>query len=206
MLTPQFLNVGSDVAVPLQSIKPTGDDVSDNVNIQTLDRAGRTVDSYLWINWAGDNSDQEAWVNDETYEIIEDVSFDAGAGLWVTGSASTQGIQSAGQVGKNDVTIQLRVGATGTGNPFPTSVNLQDIIASGDEVSDNVNIQTLDRAGRTVDSYLWINWAGDNSDQEAWVNDETYEIVTGVTFGPGEGLWISGSSNSQYVTFPAPEL
>ena len=71
----QFVNVGTEADMPPQSIKPTGTDVSDNIVIQTLDAYGRTVDSYLWIDWAGDESDQEAWVNDETYEIIDGVSF-----------------------------------------------------------------------------------------------------------------------------------
>ena len=62
----QFVNISNESATPLQSIIPVGDDVSDNVVLQTLDFAGRTVNSYMWINWAGDNGDQEAWVNDET--------------------------------------------------------------------------------------------------------------------------------------------
>lgn len=87
------MNVGTEADMPLQSIKPTGADVSDNIVIQTLDAYGRTVDSYLWIDWAGDESDQEAWVNDETYEIIEGVSFEAGAGLWVQGTSSEQSLR-----------------------------------------------------------------------------------------------------------------
>ena len=190
----------------LQSIIPTGDDTSDNVFIQTLDAYGRTVDSYGWINWAGDNGDVEAWV-DDNYEIISDVSFSPGQGLWVmTNSDESQGVQSAGRVGTDDVSVALRFGGTLTGNPYPTSVDLQDIIPTGDDTSDNVFIQTLDAYGRTVDSYGWINWAGDNGDQEAWVNDN-YEIVTGVSFDAGAGLWIMTNSDAeQSIRFPAPEL
>ena len=210
MVTPQFLNVGADSAIPLQSIRPTGEDTSDNVVIQLLDAYGYTIDgaSYMWINWAGDDGNQEAWVDDSDYTIKEGVSFTPGQGLWVYGSASGQGFQTAGSVGKNDVTVQLRFGATATGNPFPTTLELQDIVPSGEDVSDNVVIQLLDAYGYTIDgaSYMWINWAGDNGDQEAWVDDSDYTVKEGVSFEPGQGLWVYGSSDSQYVTFPAPEL
>ena len=89
----QFVNISNESATPLQSIIPVGDDVSDNVVLQTLDFAGRTVNSYMWINWAGDNGDQEAWVNDETYEVISDVTFEGGAGLCVQGTSTEQSIR-----------------------------------------------------------------------------------------------------------------
>ena len=206
MTTPQFLNVGSSEAMPLQSIKPTGDDTSDNVNIQLLDTYGRTLVTYLWVNWAGDEGDQEAWVDDDEFAIVEGVTFAPGQGLWVTGSSSAQGFQTAGSVGKSDVSVQLTSGATGLGNPFPVAIDLQDIIPQGDDTSDNVNIQLLDTYGRTLVTYLWVNWAGDEGDQEAWVDDDEFAIVEGVTFAPGQGLWVTGSSDSQYLRFPAPEL
>ena len=188
----------------LQSIIPTGDDTSDNVSLQTLDAYGYTATSYQWINWAGENYDEEAWVDDE-YTVVTEVEFSPGTALWISGNSSSQGVQTAGKVGTSDVSIQLRNGGTAIGNPFPVSVNLQDIIASGDEVSDNVSLQTLDAYGYTATSYQWINWAGENYDEEAWVDDE-YTIVTNVEFPAGQGLWVSGSSNAQYLRFPAPEL
>ena len=86
------------------------------------------------------------------------------------------------------------------------AIALESILPTGDGVSDVINIQTLDAFGYTVDSYLWINWAGASYDQEAWVYPDTYEIVEGITFAPGQGLWITGSSSEQSVRFPAPEL
>lgn len=198
MATAQFLNVSSSETIPLEAFVPTGDNTSDNVAIQTLDAAGYTVDNYLWNDWIAETP---CWVND-SFEVVEGVSFAPGQGLWVYGSSADQGIQSAGKVGTIDVSVQLRNGGTVTGNPFPISVALQDIIALGDDTSDNVAIQTLDAAGYTVDNYLWNDWIAETP---CWVND-SFEVVEDVTFEPGQGLWVYGSSNAQYLQFPAPEL
>ncbi len=203
MSSAQFMDVGAST-VSLESFTPKGDDVSDNVMIQTLDAYGREVATYQWINWAGDSGDQEAWV-DGDYAIVEGVSFPAGQGLWIQASSSSQGIQTAGRVPSEDVVMTLCAGFTAAGNPYPIALDLQDIVAEGDDVSDNVMIQTLDAYGREVATYQWINWAGDSGDQEAWV-DGDYSIVEGVSFPAGQGLWIQGSSDSQAIRFPAPEL
>ena len=198
MVAPQFLNVGVSTAMPITSIVAVGEDISDNVAIQTLDFAGRTVDSYTWVDWMGDDP---CWINDEM-EIVTDVTFAPGQGLWVYGSDEGQGVQTAGQVGTKDLSVKLRNGATPTGNPFPMTLKLGDILAEGDDASDNVAIQTLDYAGRTVDSYTWVNWMGDDP---CWINDEM-EIITDIEFAPGAGLWVYGSTETQAVRFPAPEL
>ena len=139
MVAPQFLPVSGE-NIALESIAPTGDDVADNVAIQTLDAFGRTVDTYSWNDWVAETA---CWVNDD-FEEVTGVTFPAGQGLWVFGSASTQGLQTAGKVGKEDVSVQLQNGATGTGNPFPVAIDLNDIIPTGDDVADNVAIQTLE--------------------------------------------------------------
>ena len=204
MATPQFVNVGASTSIDLQSLKAVGEDASDSVFIETLDSNGFMVDTYSWIDYAGDEGDQEAWV-DGDYEIVTDVSFEPGQGLWIQGGSAAQAVQSAGKVSRSDLSVQLCSGFTATGNPFPTTVDLQDIIPVGDDVSDSVFIETLDEHGFMVDTYSWIDYAGDEGDQEAWV-DGDYEIVTDVTFAPGQGLWVQGGSNTQYLRFPAPEL
>ena len=81
-------------------------------------------------------------------------------------------------------------------------MDLQSIKPTGDEASDNVYIQTLDAAGYTVDSYTWNDWA---NAEACWV-DDSYAPVENVKIAPGQGLWVQGSSNAQYIQFPAPEL
>lgn len=84
MVASQFLPVtGGDIA--LESIAPTGDDVADNVAIQTLDAFGRTVDTCSWNDWVAETA---CWVNDD-FEEVTGVTFPAGQGLWVFGSSET---------------------------------------------------------------------------------------------------------------------
>ena len=210
----QFYNVGDSASIPLQAIKPIGDGASDTVNIQTLDSAGYTVDSYMWIDYAGPDWDQKGWIDvnaemGEYYELVTDVSFAPGEGLWVFGQAGLS-IQSAGEVGKSDVTVELITGAVGVSNPFPATLNLVDILPEGEGASDTVNVQTLDSAGYTVDSYMWIDYAGPDWDQKGWIDvnaemGDYYELVTDVTFAPGEGLWVFGQPGLSIV-IPAPEF
>ena len=197
MATPQFLNIGTE-GMPLQSILPTGADTSDNVYIQTLTAGGYTLNTYSWNDWA---CDEPCWVNDD-YEKVEGVTFAPGQGLCIQASSVEQGIQSAGQVGSDDITVILQNGFTATGNPFPVTISLQDIIVDGDDTSDNVYIQTLTAGGYTLNTYSWNDWA---CDEPCWVNDD-YEKVEGVTFAAGEGILVQATSANQSVRFPAPEL
>lgn len=197
MVSAQFTNV-SGGAMPLQSIVPQGDDLSDNIAVATLDAAGYTVDTYVWNDWS---FDEPCWVNDE-FEKVNGVTIAQGCALWVQASSVAQALQSAGKVETEDVVVQLKNGNTGVGNPFPVGVDLQEIIPEGEDLSDNIAIATLDAAGYTADTYVWNDWSFDNP---CWVNDE-FEKVEGVTIGPGQGLWVQGSSVSQSLRFPAPEL
>lgn len=201
MVAPQFVGIGGG-ALSLDSIVPTGDNTSDNVNIRILDAYGRTIDGceYTWNDWA---LSEACWV-DGDWNKIEGVTLLPGQGLWVYGSSSSQALQSAGQLGTSDVVVTLRNGATPTGNPFPVSIGLQDIIPEGANVSDSVNIRVLDAYGRTIEGqdYTWNDWA---LSEACWV-DGDWNKVEGVTFEAGQGLWVYGSSTSQTLRFPAPEL
>ena len=182
----------------LDAFTASGAEASDNVVLSTVDEFGTALDNYSWNDWA---CDKPCWV-DEGYSPIEGVSFPAGVTFWTSGSSAEQIIQTAGEVGMADVTVVLREGYTLVGNPFPVSLALQDVVAGGDEASDNVTMATIDEFGTAVDTYSWNDWA---CETPCWV-DDGYSPIEGVTIAPGQGLWTSGSNNSQFVRFPAPEL
>ena len=192
----QFLNCGNTEAIALADIKPiattkTAEELAGCVEIQTLDNAGRTVDSYVWngAGWEGDDGK----------------TFAPGTGLWVfnqVGDADVVSIQTKGKVGKADVFVTLddNGGAVGIANPFPVKVALADLLPecgtmTAAELAGCVEIQTLDNAGRTVDSYVWNG--------EGWEGDDNTEFAAGV------GLWVFnqiGDAAKVTLRIPAPEL
>ncbi len=200
MITPQFVPVDGTSKIALEDLTVTGDDIDTdgNISIQTLDANGMTVDSYMYLDWG----DPKGWC-DDSYTVVEDVTFDVGQGLFTTGTGTGAAIQYAGKVGKDDVIVQLRAGATSSGNPFPVAIALQDILPEGDDIDTdgNISIQVLDANGMTVDSYMYLDWG----DPKGWC-DDSYTVVEGVTFPAGQGLFITGTKATEYLRFPAPEL
>ena len=210
MVSVQFLNIGTTVSNDLQTIIPTGDGIRDAVKIQTLNEFGQTIDTYLWVNGEDLDTAEEGycWADLNYTAKITGVSFGPGDGLWVYGTATSQGIQTSGQVGSSDVAVKLRNNATSCGNPFPTKVDLQDLIPSGDGIRDAVKIQTLNEFGQTIDTYLWVNGEDLDTAEEGfcWADLNYTTKISGVEFAAGDGFFVYGTSDSQYLTFPAPEL
>ena len=200
-LVPQFVST-SGGEIDLQDIK-CNDAASDSVSFKILNNIGIGGDSYFWINWYGDNGDESCWVDGE-FNKVEGMKIQPGQGMWVAGDSSDQIFQSAGQVSKSDVVVQLRYGSTMTGNPTPVEIDLQDIVCS-DNCSDSVSFKVLNNIGIGGDSYFWINWYGDNGDESCWVDGE-FNKVEGMKIQPGQGLWIAGDNDEQFVTFPGVEL
>ena len=129
--------------------------------------------------------------------------------LMIAAAALTAGIAMADVVSSDIVGYaqsELQSGFTMATAQFANigseEMPLQSIIPTGADTSDNVYIQTLTAGGYTLDTYSWNDWA---ADEPCWV-DDNYEKVEGVTFAPGQGLWVQGSSSAQAIVFPAPEL
>ena len=206
MLTQQFVPVSGDGAIALEDLRPIGDDVNTDggINIQLLSAGGVTIAKYQWIDWSADD-DVVGWC-DSNYELVEGVTFNAGQGLWVQGTSLGAAVQSAGKVATADTVVQLRAGFTATGNPYPVEINLQDIVPQGENINTDggINIQLLSAGGVTTAKYQWIDWSADD-DVVGWC-DSNYELVEGVKFSPGQGLWVQGTKATEYLRFPAPEL
>lgn len=186
--------------INLQDIKVVGyeGECADEINIQTLDRLGRTIDQYFFADLPDDEI--YGWL-DANEEIPEDVEFASGTGLWVVSSNTSLALQFAGQVPTEDVAIALRNGATTVANCTPVAINLQDITISGyeTECADTVNIQILDRLGRTTDQYFFADLPED--DIYGWL-DANEEIPEDVKFEAGAGLWVVSSDPTLSIVIP----
>ena len=203
----QFFGVGTD-KVPLQSFTGLGEEASYGIYLDLLSPQGIIIKQYVWVEDYGENGDQKCWLDGDTYELPEEeVGFDAGQGFWIEGQNANQTVQSAGQVPVTDATIQLCQGATMGGNFTPVAMNLQDIIAEGTDASYGVYLDLLNPQGIIVKQYVWVEDYGENGDQKCWLDGDTYELPEEeVTFAPGQGFWIEGQNDEQFITFPGVEL
>ena len=202
MVTSQFIPITGS-AIPLESMLPSGSTDLEGVEIQTLTAGGATDQAYTWNTWMYENP---CWV-DGDLNPVEGVTFAQGDGLWVFGTSSEQSIQTSGQVGLEDAKVQLRSGGTATGNPFPVSVALTDILPVPFDAGvgadlEGIEIQTLTAGGATENAYTWNTWMYENP---CWV-DGDLNPVENVEFEAGKGLWIFGTGSDQAILFPAPEL
>lgn len=198
MTVPQFTAIDVNKNITLDTIIPTGDDTSDNVEIQLLTAGGNTAEYYTWNDWMFETP---CWV-DKDGNAAEGVSFAPGQGLWVMGTSSNQSVQSAGQVGMDDIVVTLRNGGTATGNPFPVAISLDTVVPTGEDTSDNVEIQILTAGGNTAEYYTWNDWMFESP---CWV-DKDGNVAENITFAAGQGLWVMGTSSNQGIRFTAPEL
>ena len=129
------------------------------------------------------------------------------AALAVTALTGMSEITSANIVGYSG--NQLRLGATLVSPQFlgigttGGVMKLEDLVPVGDVDTDGgFYIDILNYHGGTAESYQWIDWG--EGDTQGWC-DGDYAIVEGVSFAPGQGLWIIGD-DGQYLRIPAPEL
>ena len=141
--------------------------------------------------------DTPAWIDDQG---IATRKFAPGEALWVQGAVGYT-LQTAGEVGVKDVIVNLVNGNVAVGNPFPVAVNIQDIVASGDDVEGTVSLQTLTSAGKADEIFTWDTWMY-VEDTPAWIDDVG---ISTRDFAPGEGLWVQGAVGYT-LRIPAPEF
>lgn len=185
---PQFTSV-SGTTVNLDDIKATGNAVDGTVSVSTLNSIGLKTASYIW-------TDDDGWC-DRKFKPVSGVTFQPGEALWVEGNSSDQNVQSAGQVSKEDAKVQLCNGATMTGNFTPVEIDLQDIICEGEGIEGAVSLSTVDHSGIKTATYVWTD--------EGWCNRK-FKKVSGVKIAAGQGVWIDGQNDNQFIVFPGVEL
>ncbi len=195
LVTAQFGSVAAD-EYKLEGLTPTGPDVIDNVYIDRFDEYGAPIHTYYWTDFG----DGPCWSEDLETKA-ENVTFAPGEAFSVTAGSEAQGLQSSGSVPRMDIAFQLRSGVSLCGNPFPVRLPIGNILPSGNEVIDNVYIDTFNEFGAPINTYYWTNLdEGPNwsADLETKAED--------VTFDPGEGLSITGASEDQIITFSVLEF
>lgn len=198
IVTPQFLGIGTTGgAVDLQSIK-CNEDAAGLVFLNTLDNLGTTIDTYDWDYYKG----TLCWIDESTMKPAEGVSFAPGAAFWVQSDEPGNVFQSAGQVGTEDIDVELddEGGSVMCGNCTPVQVAIQDILCNEDAAG-LVFLNTLDELGTTVDTYDWDYYKG----TLCWIDESTMKPAD-VTFDPGQAFWVQSDEAGNTITFPGVEL
>ena len=198
IVTPQFLGIGTTGgAVDLQSIK-CNEEAAGLVFLNTLDNLGTTIDTYDWDYYKG----TLCWIDESTMKPADGVEFAPGDAFWVTSDEPDNVFQSAGQVGTEDVEVELddEGGSKMCGNCFPVSVAIQDILCN-EEAAGLVFLNTLDELGTTVDTYDWDYYKG----TLCWIDESTMKPAN-VTFDPGQAFWVTSDEPGNTITFPGVEL
>ena len=205
-----FVPVDGAATIDLQDIKVTGyqDSSAAEVTVQTLDAAGRTLQTYTWYDFEDEGTVFYGWFNSND-ELAEGVTFAPGEGLYAGAPNSSFSLQSAGQVPTSDIAVQLRFGSKHCVNPTPVELDLQDIWISGYDATTGsaaeVTAQTLDAAGRTLQTYTWYDFEDEGTVFYGWF-DSNDELVENVMLAPGTSFYFGAPSTSFYVNFPGVTL
>lgn len=198
--TSQFKNIGIEgTKFDIADIKPN----TYGTAFYQTDSYGIPGTMYTWTDCGGPDWDTpDVWV-DESNEIIDSKEFTVGDGLVILGSSTDDAIQSAGEVMQEDVVFELRNGLTFVGNPFPVSVKVCDLLPNAYGVA----FYKVDSYGIPQTMYTYTDCGGPDWDTpDVWV-DEANEIVDEkFEIEAGSGICVLGTSATDTITFPAPEL
>ena len=209
-----FTEVGG-TGFNLTSITPNVDGPCyGGIYIEMLDSAGYTIEggTYYWYqNTSGFRDD--GWYNDDGDKIgedVDDVVFNPGDGLWLTG-IDGEALTTAGKVFQADLGLTLADDSQMLGNPYATSIGLAANIEvdAGGPCYGGIYIEMLDSAGYTIEggTYYWYQSTGGFRD-DGWYNDDGDKIgedVDDVTFPAGTGLWVCGIEDAEFnFTSPIP--
>ena len=201
-----FVPVSGGSSVGIQDIVPSGVNIDNgDVVIQTLDAYGYTQDNYVYYGEdCYDDGYPAGWYTDDGE--LATATFAQGQGLWTYAADSETSVTFAGAVPKADVVVALRLGALGTLNMMPVTVNIQDILPAGDNTDNgDVVIQVLDAYGYTSENYVYYGEdCYDDGYPAGWYTDDG-ELSTR-NFLAGEGLWVYAADDATSIRFPAPEL
>ena len=176
----------------------TGADIENTVSFETLTKAGKTNESFRWDTWEFTTEDDPKWVDADG---IATKKFKPGEAIWVQGDVGYK-FQTAGQVSQEDLIVALTNGNVAVGNSFPVEVDIQDIVATGEDVENTVSFETLTKAGKTNESFRWDTWEFTTEDDPKWVDSDG---IATKKFKPGEAIWVQGDIGYT-IRIPAPDI
>ena len=202
-LAPTFEPVDGTGFINLQDIKISGDNVTDSAdNIQILDEGGATTATYIYMTAETSALEADGWVDGDNW-CLTDVTIPYGAGILLDTANEEVAVTFAGQVSTADSTITSVSGFNFTGNNTPVAVNIQDILVTGENVTDSAdNIQILDEGGATIATYIYMTKETSGLEADGWVDGDNW-CLADVTIEPGQGILVDTANEGVTINIPA---
>ena len=209
----QFVPMTDD-SIDLANLTVVGyeEEQGGDIYVQRVDGKGKMIagSQYFWYDIPDDSlygwydgSDEPLVAGTQTVKV--------GEGWWIKGTATTEGIQSSGQVANAPIQVNLMNGNKFIVNPTPVAVNFNDddnngkFIAVGgytEEQGGDIYVQQVDGKGKMVagTQYFWYDIPAD--ELYGWY-DGNDDPITGISLPAGGALWVKGTSTDEYISFPS---
>ena len=225
MFGAQFQEVGMD-SIDIQDLLvntslPDPEVVGENVfwGAKLLTWTGSGYATYYWSGTTGEELFGNAawdnkWLVDEGAAIATGVDVLPGDGLFIQVNALSS-VTLAGEVVTNSqVQVALNEDYTLIANPFPISIDIQNLVVSNfpnpEVVGENVlwGAKLLTWTGSGYATYYWSGTTGEELFGNAawdnkWLVDEGAAIASGATLEVGDGvfIWLKAGTSNASITF-----
>ncbi len=150
---------------------------------------------------------KEGWQDSSgVYVAPGKIFFDAGVSFWVQ-AENGYSLQDSGKVCQDDIELILTEGINVVGNPFPTTLDLNDITIWKDgsiSADGTTQVGVVDEKGYIIESFNYVKEAlvcdengdpieenGDLVVKEGWQNSSGVYVASGKkSFEAGDGFWV----------------
>ena len=194
----------------VQDIQPVGENVQSGCHfISLMTAGGSSSDTYVYL-LAGDAPDGKTagWYDVNDGETYIKHTFAPGKGFIFNSDVEGVGLQTSGLVNLDAIKVPVSVGNTPIANPRAMSLNVQDIVMTGENVRSGCHfISLMTAGGSSGDTYVYL-LAGDAPDGKTagWYDVNDGETFIKHTFAPGEGFIFNSDVDNVTVEFKAITL
>lgn len=188
---------------------------SGEVKVQTLNEYGQDLATYIWYDYKNKRGEPViGWYTQQNQPVVrDDVTFQAGEGLWFSCTGNGFNLQSSGQVPQSTVLVELQENGLSVANPTPVETDLTKCIitgyATGTEIkSGEVKVQTLNEYGQDLATYIWYDYTNKRGEHiVGWYTQQNQPLQEGVVpLDPGVGIWASCTADGFNFVWPGVEI
>lgn len=170
-------------------------------NLQFFDSLGNVNFTAIWLN--EDAGKTPGWYDSSDWDVsLTDATLPAGSAFFAQ-LAAAGSIMFVGEVDKAATVITAGEGFTVMGNCRPYGVKYSALVATGLQVTDN--LQYFDPIGNVNFTAIWLN--EDAGKTPGWYDSSDWDVsLADVEIPAGQGFFLQCAAAGATVTIPAPVL